>query len=114
MVEGMSGFHDSIDAAVDEYLDYNPPEDRSATILVEEMVAVDLPYIDPKRLVLDVLDEWDEECGDPDGPEAKPTEMMLTAAKVFLRVLEAEYEPWWCEPNGVRHRVAVPSDEDEE
>ena len=45
-----------------------------------------------------VLDEYDEELGDPDFDNpSKRTEPMVAAANRFMDVMEQEYEPWQCE-----------------
>jgi len=44
-----------------------------------------------------ILDDLDEEYGDPGGDPFEPTEKMKEAERTFLEVVQQEYEPWACE-----------------
>jgi hypothetical protein len=45
-----------------------------------------------------ILDDLNEEFGDPDGDGTKPTDAMKRAALSFVDVVFKEFEPWACEP----------------
>lgn len=47
-----------------------------------------------------LLERLEEEYGDPEGRDVKPTEAMLAAEKAFIDAVLAEYKPWTCEPTG--------------
>ena len=44
-----------------------------------------------------VLEELDEEYGDPEGTYTEPTLAMKEAEEKFLAVIKQEYTPWMCE-----------------
>ena len=47
--------------------------------------------------VAGLLDALDEEYGDPDGNETKPTASMMEAERVFIEAVLTEYTVWQCE-----------------
>lgn len=47
-----------------------------------------------------LLEQLDEQHGDPEGDGTRPTEAMRAAEKVFIDAVLAEYESWACEPSG--------------
>lgn len=54
------------------------------------------------RVLERVLEELDEEYGDPNGDFPEPTKAMKEAADTFMKVVLDEYVPWNCEPTGRR------------
>ena len=51
--------------------------------------------------VLDrLLEDLDDDYGDPDGDLTEPTDGMKWAAKVFIDAVLKEYVVWTCEPTG--------------
>ena len=55
---------------------------------------------EPGDVLERVLEEFDEEYGNPDGEYTEPTEKMKEAAKAFVEVVETEYISWQCNPTG--------------
>ena len=49
------------------------------------------------QLVERVLDELDQEHGDPDGDATEPTEAMRKAADDLAAIVEREYVSWMCD-----------------
>ena len=100
--------HEDLDEAIEEYLDDAHP-DRPDEIEVAGYARMAVgagEWPDARDLVEHVLQNVDEEHGDPDGDGAAITEPMLAAAREFLAVVAAEYVPWACE-EVVRVRVDV-------
>ena len=56
--------------------------------------------IDTAVLLEDVLEQLDEEYGDPEAILTKPTQKMIDAARVFAAAILQEYRPWLCEKTG--------------
>lgn len=54
------------------------------------------PTIVPHPLE-DLLDQLDDEYGNPNGDPTEPTEAMEKAEKRFLKAIYREYLPWACE-----------------
>ena len=55
------------------------------------------------RLLESLLEDLDEDYGDPDGFTSNPTEptdSMKAAAKQFVEAVVKEYKVWACEPTG--------------
>ncbi len=47
-----------------------------------------------------LLEDLDEEYGDPDGDYTQATDNMAAAARALAKVIKEEYQPWMCEPTG--------------
>ena len=99
--------HDDLDEAIGAILDDAHP-DRPDEIEVAgyARMVVEAGWPRPGDLVEHVLQNVDEEHGDPNGERDPITERMLDAAREFLAVVAAEYVPWACE-EVVRVRVDV-------
>jgi len=93
--------HESPEAAAEALLDGLDPAQIAA-------LPDDLPvygwsrksiigYLDPQYTAQGLLEQLDDEYGDPDGEGDAPTPAMLEAAKVLIAVIEAEYVPWACD-----------------
>jgi hypothetical protein len=52
-----------------------------------------------------VLEQLDEEYGDPNGDGYEVTEAMKEAEQVFLKAVLAQYRPWACEQTGKKITV---------
>ena len=101
--------HEDIDDAIEAILDGDHPDhDHPDVIEVAgyARMVVEAGWPRPGDLVEHVLQNVDEEHGDPNGERDPITERMLDAAREFLAVVAAEYVPWACE-EVVRVRVDV-------
>lgn len=52
------------------------------------------------RVLARILDDLDDEYGDPDGDHTESTPGMMEAAKAFVEAVCREYAPWACERTG--------------
>lgn len=86
------------DEAIDEYLDNCYPGPYPETL---EVIGFVRRKADPDTWRLGVLDRLlenlDEEYGDPDGGPTDPTPAMKEAEQTFVSAVLAEYEVWQCE-----------------
>lgn len=89
------------DVAIEEYLDGFSDRVFPPTLVVEGFAPRELTARepDPRRLLADLLDQLDEEYGDPDGDgdSSKPTPAMVAAAEELAAVIRREYQPCLCE-----------------
>ena len=52
------------------------------------------------RFTENILEQLDDEFGNPDDDWTKPTENMIEAGIKFAKVIESEYKVFMCEPTG--------------
>ena len=91
----------------------NDPEDVVVNMFcdLETVENYDYPFIvhvfEPQKITLDiddilerVLENLDEEYGDPDGDYTKPTEKMKRSAGELVQTIKSEYTPFMCETTG--------------
>lgn len=93
--------HETLDEAVDMYLDGLAPEETPDVITVHGYARIDLSneWSDlPEFVVETVIERLDEEYGDPFNSGFPITDRMRKAAAVFAEVILREYEPWACIP----------------
>lgn len=92
---------DNIDDAMMEFFENVPRELWPETVTVNGFARM---TVDRKRLCpLDLLlEELDEEYGDPEGDYPIPTDAMKGAEKTFLDVVLSEYTPWACEQVAIK------------
>jgi len=104
--EGSEYLYDSLGEAVAEMLEQRLPDiPETLTMVGYRRMKAELR---PSDVLESLLEELDEELGDPDGDEAtKPTPAMIEAAEAVCKVVLAEYVPWACEECGVRETVDV-------
>ena len=87
-------YHESIDEAVDAYLDDLKKLDLDEEITVYGSVPMEIP--DSQFEVLDdLLERLSEDFGNPDGDTVTPG--MLAAEKAFIEAMKKEYKSWPCE-----------------
>jgi len=85
---------DSIDDAVEEYLDILDGEwPEIATVKGFERMKV---TYDGGLILERMLEHLDEEYGDPDGDPTDPTEEMKKAADALVKIVLASYHSWAC------------------
>ena len=53
-----------------------------------------------KSILDDLLEDLDDEYGDPDGDNTEPTDNMKKASLSLAKVMKEEYRSWMCEPTG--------------
>ena len=53
-----------------------------------------------KSLLEDILENLDENYGDPDGDLTSPTDEMIRASDMLAEVIKKDYICWMCEPTG--------------
>jgi hypothetical protein len=85
------------DEFVEEYLDAIDPSDWPEKLTIVGYVPMP-GKLDPDRYLEQILEDLDEEYGDPDGDPFKETDSMRQAMKTCCDAILAEYEPWSCEP----------------
>lgn len=106
-------FHQSADAAIEEYLNkirekvrtrgYGDWLDELPECLTIRFYAPMEPNVDDfaDRVLTHLLEAVDEQYGDPDGNEEnEPTDDMEAAAKVFVKAVLKECHIWACEEIG--------------
>lgn len=86
--------HETLDGAVNAVLD--GVQNFPATLVVHGYRRMK-PEISYPRALEDLLEQLDEEYGNPDGGDTQPTPAMLAAEKAFYEAVLAEYKPWACE-----------------
>jgi hypothetical protein len=97
--------HTDPDDAIEEILDEasGPPADYGEVVVVEvapvNVALYAYSVLDP------LLNDLDEEYGDPEGEPTEPTKAMKQAAAAFVRAVVADYKVWLCEPTGNEVRV---------
>lgn len=87
---------ESVDEAVEEYLDAVPMYEWPETLTVRGFEPQAATY-DGDTVLERMLEHLDEEYGDPDGDPTEPTEEMKAAADAFVTVVLAGYRSWACE-----------------
>jgi len=92
--------HLSPDDAVEEWYDQVGSGDLPESIVVHGYAR--MPFdVDPERILERVLEDLDEEHGDPNGQCDSTTKaqdaVLREAAKTFAAVVVANYSPWACE-----------------
>lgn len=94
----------SIDDAVEEYLDILVGDWPETVRVVgyERRKA----WYDPDTILERILEDLDDEYGDPGGDAATPTEAMKLAAEELVAVVIAGYDVWSCEARE-NHEVNV-------
>lgn len=94
------------DEAIEAYIDDYPQDELAEyTVTVCEFRPMKPKYNGARRVVERVLEDLDEDYGDPDGDGSRPTPAMLAAAETFIAAVLAEYRGWSCEPTGERVTV---------
>lgn len=91
---------EAIEAWADD-LDPDKPLPEMVRVYFYEREEINQGMLDrhAEHVVESVLEYLDEEYGSPDD-YTEPTEMMKVAARVFLRVVKAEYRVWRCKQTG--------------
>ena len=89
--------HSDPDDAVESYLDQcGDPLPEKVTVYGYARLVMEPGEPDPGRVLERVLEELDEEYGDPDdATDATPA--MLAAAREFCEAIRREYPVWRCE-----------------
>ncbi len=64
------------------------------------MEAIGSPTDYAIRILEELLETLDDEYGDPDGDNTKPTKKMREASLELAKVMKEEYVSWMCEPTG--------------
>ncbi len=90
-------YHDNVADAIYAYLDDIRPNELPEKITVYGWVRVEVDEPDAKYVVERILEDIDEEYGDPDGDTPEITPKMLEASKELIKVVMSEYECWACE-----------------
>lgn len=90
----------TLNDAVEQYLDAIAPDplplDDTITVVGYVRMTV---TADPDRYLATLLEDLDEEYGDPEGSdETKITDGMRGAAALFVASVIKEYDNWACEP----------------
>jgi hypothetical protein len=89
------------DSCIDDCIEYivDMIEDLDVTI---EAVAFSMMKVQVNldSILADIVENLDEEYGDPDGDAHTPTQSMIDAANQLARVIEKDYAPWACEAIG--------------
>jgi hypothetical protein len=96
----------TVDEAIEHWLDAMPAAEFVDTVTVQEFAPV-RAEISPDSVLDFVLENLDEEYGDPDGDQTERTLAMQTAEQAFINTILAEYEPWNCAPTGRTAQVAA-------
>ncbi len=64
------------------------------------MVVIDNDWEYAKSILGDLLENLDDEYGDPDGDSTEPTDKMEKASLELAKVMREEYTSWMCEATG--------------
>lgn len=94
--------HSDPDEAIEAYIDgFHPdPIATIGEITMYEYAPMKVSVSDCLSPLELVLENLDEEYGDPDGDGYEVTDAMKAAEKAFLEIVAAEYRPWSCEQTG--------------
>lgn len=90
--------HDDIDGCIEEYLDQC--DDFNHTFEVEVYERVETEYKPAFSPLERMLEDLDEDYGNPDGHYPEPTDDMQEAEQAFIKAVLADYEVWRCETTG--------------
>ena len=97
-----------------ERLNYDPEEsivDMFDCVSLEDVEKYDFPIsinvfepidytLNAEDILESILENLDDNYGEPDGDYTKPTEKMKIAAETLARTIKEEYISWQCEKTG--------------
>lgn len=89
--------HETVDEAVEDFIDRWPHEARSPESVEVIGYARRVVEDDGMGSLESMLYHLDEELGDPKGDYTTPTPRMVEAAAAFAKVVCSEYVSWQCE-----------------
>lgn len=91
--------HENIDDFIESLLDGDPDEDFPASITVcgYKRRTMDSNDLRADQILEDILENLDQEYGDPDGDQTDPTADMEQAAQALVEAIKKDYEVWSCE-----------------
>jgi len=89
-------YHESLGEAVGAWLDDIPIKEFPEFITVKGYARMKIDTRGMSSLE-PILEDLDEEFGDPDGGCTTETDTMKEAERVFHEVILKEYVPWMCE-----------------
>ena len=91
-------YHESIDEYIEATLDdMYPGQPEPATLVVVGYVPMKASTWPEDWVLEPLLENLDENYGNPDGDPTEPTEGMKKAARAFIDAVLAEYRVWACE-----------------
>lgn len=86
--------------AVESYLDDLSLDQMPETLTVQGFVPRKPTVGDCGRVLQRLIEDLEEEYGNPDGDCWTPTQTLRDAEQVFLKAVLAEYQAFACEPFG--------------
>lgn len=95
---------ESIEEAVDEYLEEIHPDQPPETVMVQGFNTMKIRQISGLD---EILERLDDEYADPDGGGTEITDVIRAAWTEFEKVLRAEYRVWMCDHDGAAVEVNV-------
>lgn len=100
----------TVDGAVKNYLDEVDPADRWEVLHVRAYRRMEPPLDDlvAAELIMEVVDKWEEELGDPDSEgdyvlQDADMRALIPLALSLLQQIASRYRPWACEESPSEH-----------
>jgi hypothetical protein len=102
--------HTNPEEVIEEYVDQMDEITEELLVKVGELIVygyvpMKISSFSPSICLDRLIEDLDEEYGNPNGDPFTATEAMKKAETKFLTVVKKEYTPWACECNGEKHVV---------